>query len=219
MKFARGLSDFSGLSEFPRCLSEICRPKWNNFRRTNIWQNLWLRGIINYHKTAISFKEQAKRRLAALLSGNQNNSPPLLKNSLHGLRSLRQAHTDFDSELKTCAASHVLQTVLFNEIKLLWWFICWNIRWAAYKNWLCGVINAKSYCSASLQGSVYWTTLPDLLCGIMSAEDYVGYAERKRTLKRRSADWRALEYPRGIILSFVYEKHMPNQNVVELWKL
>ena len=77
------------------------------------------RGTMNYHKTVISFKEQAKQRLVALFSGNQNNSPPLLKNSLHGLRSLRQAHTDFDSELKTCAASHVLQTVLFNEIKLL----------------------------------------------------------------------------------------------------
>ena len=65
------------------------------------------------------FQRTGKTTARCLLSGNQNNSPPLLKNSLHGLRSLRQAHTDFDSELKTCAASHVLQTVLFNEIKLL----------------------------------------------------------------------------------------------------
>ena len=37
-----------------------------------------LEGVkIYYRKTVISFKEQAKRRLAALLSGNQNNSLPL----------------------------------------------------------------------------------------------------------------------------------------------
>ena len=34
-------------------------------------------------------------------------------------QSLRRTQTDFDSLLKTCAASPVLQTVLFNEIKLL----------------------------------------------------------------------------------------------------
>ena len=33
------------------------------------------RGTMNYHKTVISLKKQAKRRLAALFSGNQNNSP------------------------------------------------------------------------------------------------------------------------------------------------
>ena len=37
--------------------------------------------------------------------------------------------------------------------------------------------------------------------GIMSAEDYVGYAERKRTLKRRSADWRAVTINAIIISS------------------
>ena len=34
-------------------------------------------------------------------------------------QSLRRTQTDFDSQLKTCAASPVLQTVLFNEIKIL----------------------------------------------------------------------------------------------------
>ena len=58
----------------------------------------------------------------------------------------------------------------------------------------CGIINAKSCCSASLQWSVYWITLPYLRCGIMPAEDYNGFAERTRTLKRRLPDWRALEW-------------------------
>ena len=41
--------------------------------------------------------------------------------------------------------------------------------------------------------------LPDLFCGIMSARDCNGFAERKRTLKRRLADWWALECPQGIV--------------------
>ena len=63
----------------------------------------------------------------------------------------------------------------------------------------CGIMNPTLYCSALPQGRVHWITLPDLFCGIMSARDCNGFAERKRTLKRRLTGWRALECPQEIV--------------------
>ena len=129
-----------------------------------------------------------------------------------------------------------------------------RVHWITLTDLLCGIINAMIGCSASLQGSVYWITLADLFCGrmnptlycsalpqgrvhwitllnwlcdMMSAKDCIGCAERRRPLKRRLTDWRALEctqeiitaLPRGIVSALAHENHLLKQNVVEFLKI
>jgi hypothetical protein len=56
---------------------------------------------MSYHKTVISFKEQAKRRLAALFAGNQNDSPPLPRISFRWNDDLMLAKSKYAAEMPT----------------------------------------------------------------------------------------------------------------------
>ena len=129
----------------------------------------WPAGVRMYCcKTVISFKEQAKRRLAALLSGNKNKSPLLLKNRVGCvlrqilIPSWKHAHL-------TCFAD-----CSFQWNKDFATIYTANIDWITLLNLLCGIMPARDYCGSA-------------------GRNCIDCAARTRKLKRRLADWRALK--------------------------